>query len=110
MLLVFLQESTVKASEDQDEAASSSNQPQQNVTNPMLRRRKLSYHSQDQTHSDNEREPTSPLPEMPDLSQTTSSHLSTTGSPAQVSSPPAATQVSCYVMASYFIIKLLYSS
>ncbi|XP_050949385.1 BRCA1-A complex subunit RAP80 isoform X2 [Labeo rohita] len=87
-----LNESTVKASEDQDEAASSSNQPQQNVTNPMLRRRKLSYHSQDQTHSDNEREPTSPLPEMPDLSQTTSSHLSTTGSPAQVSSPPAATQ------------------
>ncbi|KAI2651109.1 BRCA1-A complex subunit RAP80 [Labeo rohita] len=91
MSLIY-EESTVKASEDQDEAASSSNQPQQNVTNPMLRRRKLSYHSQDQTHSDNEREPTSPLPEMPDLSQTTSSHLSTTGSPAQVSSPPAATQ------------------
>uniref|UniRef100_A0A671RUE5 BRCA1-A complex subunit RAP80 n=1 Tax=Sinocyclocheilus anshuiensis TaxID=1608454 RepID=A0A671RUE5_9TELE len=45
------------------------------------------------THSKNET--TSPLPEMPDLSQTTSSHLSMRSSPAQVSSPPANTQVSC---------------
>ncbi|XP_042603437.1 BRCA1-A complex subunit RAP80 isoform X1 [Cyprinus carpio] len=88
-----LNESTVKASEGQDKAASSTDQPQQDVTNAISRlRRKLSYPGRDQTHSENERETTSPLPEMPDLSQATSSHLSTRSSPAQVSSPSATTQ------------------
>ncbi|KAK2872975.1 hypothetical protein QQF64_017290 [Cirrhinus molitorella] len=87
-----LNENTVKVSEGQDEEASSSNQPQQNVTIAMSHKRKLSYHSQDQTPSDHERETTSPLPEMPDLSQTSSSHLSTRSSSAQVSSPLATTQ------------------
>ncbi|XP_016347454.1 BRCA1-A complex subunit RAP80-like isoform X2 [Sinocyclocheilus anshuiensis] len=87
-----LNESPVKASEGQDEAASSTDQPQQNVTNAMSRlRRKLSYPGRDQRHSENERETTSPLPEMPDLSQATSSHLSTRSSPSQVSSPSATT-------------------
>ncbi|XP_016366521.1 BRCA1-A complex subunit RAP80-like isoform X1 [Sinocyclocheilus rhinocerous] len=86
-----LNESTVKALEDQDEAASSTDHPQQNVTNAISHlRQKLSFSSRDQTHSENET--TSPLPEMPDLSQTTSSHLSMRSSPAQVSSPPANTQ------------------
>lgn len=88
-----LNESTVKASNGQDEAVSSTDQPQQNVTNAISRlRRKLSYPGRDQTHSENERETTSPLPEMPDLSQATSSHLSTKSSPTQVSSPSATTQ------------------
>ncbi|XP_016399118.1 BRCA1-A complex subunit RAP80-like isoform X1 [Sinocyclocheilus rhinocerous] len=88
-----LNESPVKASEGQDEAASSTNHPQQNVTNAMSRlRRKLSYPGRDQRHSENERETTSTLPEMPDLSQATSSHLSTRSSPAQVSGPSATTQ------------------
>lgn len=87
-----LNESSAKASEGQDEASSSSDQPQQNVANMISHlRRKLSYPSQDQTHSENERETTSPLPEMPDLSQTTSSHLSSRSS-AQVSRTPATTQ------------------
>lgn len=109
MLLVFLQKSTVKASDSQDEAASSTDQPQQNVTNAISRlRRKLLYPGRDQTHNENEREMISPLPEMPDLSQATS-HLSTRSSPAQVSSPSATSQVS-YEMASHFIIKLLFSA
>ncbi|XP_073680453.1 uncharacterized protein uimc1 [Garra rufa] len=83
---------TVKALEGQDEEASSSDQPQQNVTHASRLRRKLLYPSRDQTHSENERETTSPLPDMPDLSQATSSHLSTTSSLAQVSSPLATTQ------------------
>ncbi|XP_048021155.1 BRCA1-A complex subunit RAP80 isoform X5 [Megalobrama amblycephala] len=87
-----LNESTVKASEGQDEAASSSDQPQQNVASAISHlRRKLSYPSQDQTNSENERETTSPLPEMPDLSPMTSSHLSSKSS-AQVSRTPATTQ------------------
>ncbi len=111
MLLVFLQKSTVKASDGQDDAASSTDQPQQNVTNAISRlRRKLLYPGRDQTHSEKEREIISPLPEMPDLSQATSSHLSTRSSPAQVSSPSAASQVSCYEMASHFIFKLLFSA
>lgn len=109
MLLVFLQESSVKALEGQDEAASSTDQPQQNVTNAISHlRRKLSFSSRDQTHSENET--TSPLPEISALSQTTSSHLSMRSSPSQVSSPPATTQVSCYERASHVIIKLLFSS
>ncbi|XP_059382681.1 BRCA1-A complex subunit RAP80 isoform X3 [Carassius carassius] len=87
-----LNESTGKASEGQDEAASSTDQPQQNVTNAICLRRKLSYPGRDQTHSENERETTSPLPEMPDLSQATSSHLSTRSSPALVYSPSATTK------------------
>ncbi|XP_067231318.1 BRCA1-A complex subunit RAP80 isoform X2 [Chanodichthys erythropterus] len=87
-----LNESTVKASEGQDEAASSSDQPQQNVASAISHlRRKLSYPSQDQTNSENERETTSPLPEMPDFSPMTSSHLSSKSS-AQVSRTPATTQ------------------
>ncbi|XP_043077306.1 BRCA1-A complex subunit RAP80 isoform X2 [Puntigrus tetrazona] len=87
-----LNERTLKASEGQDEAASSTDQLQ-HVTNAVSRlRRKLLYPGQDQTHSENERETRSPLPEMPDLSQATSSHLSTMSSPAQVSSPSATTQ------------------
>ncbi|XP_051733107.1 BRCA1-A complex subunit RAP80 isoform X3 [Ctenopharyngodon idella] len=87
-----LNESTVKASEGQDEAASSSDQPQQNVANAISHlRRKLSYPSQDQTNRKNERETTSPLPEMPDLSPMASSHLSSKSS-AQVSRTPATTQ------------------
>ncbi|XP_067280788.1 BRCA1-A complex subunit RAP80 isoform X2 [Pseudorasbora parva] len=84
--------SSAKASKGQDEASSSSDQPQQNVANTISHlRRKLSYPSQDQTHSENERETTSPLPEMPDLSQMTSSHVSSRSS-AQVSRTPATTQ------------------
>ncbi|KTF83657.1 hypothetical protein cypCar_00024893 [Cyprinus carpio] len=86
-----LNESSVKALEGQDEAASSTDQPQQNVTNAISHlRRKLSFSSRDQTHSENET--TSPLPEISALSQTTSSHLSMRSSPSQVSSPPATTQ------------------
>ncbi|XP_052443487.1 BRCA1-A complex subunit RAP80 isoform X2 [Carassius gibelio] len=88
-----LNESTGKASAGQDEAASSTDQPQLDVTNAISRlRRKLSYTGRDQTHSENERETTSPLPEMPDLSQATSSHLSTRSSPTLVSSPSAKTK------------------
>ncbi|CAM4671264.1 unnamed protein product [Leuciscus chuanchicus] len=87
-----LHESAVKDSQGQDEAASSSGQPQQNVANTILHlRRKLSYPRQDQRHSENEREKTSPLLEMPDLSQVTSSHLSSR-SLTQVSKTPATSQ------------------
>ncbi|XP_052392389.1 BRCA1-A complex subunit RAP80 isoform X1 [Carassius gibelio] len=66
-----LNESSLKALEGHDEAASSTDQPQQNVTSEIS---------------------TSPLPEMSDPSQKTSIHLSIRSSPAQVSSPPASTQ------------------
>ncbi|XP_059398442.1 BRCA1-A complex subunit RAP80-like isoform X2 [Carassius carassius] len=66
-----LNESSLKALEGQNEAASSTDQPQQNVTSEI-------------SHS--------PLPEMSDPSQKTSIHLSIRSSPALVSSPPASTQ------------------
>ncbi|XP_039534189.1 nucleolar and coiled-body phosphoprotein 1 [Pimephales promelas] len=88
MLHVFLQESAVNDSQGQDEAASSSGQPQQDVANTVLHlRRKLSYPRPDPTHSETERENTSPLLEMPDLSQTTSSRSS-----MQLSKTPATSQ------------------
>ncbi|XP_077052878.1 uncharacterized protein uimc1 isoform X3 [Siphateles boraxobius] len=87
-----LHESAVKDSQGQEEAASSSGQPQQNVANTELHlRRKLSYPSQDQRHREKEREKTSPLLEMPDLSQKTSSDLSSR-SLTQVSKTPATSQ------------------
>ncbi|KAK7130711.1 hypothetical protein R3I94_016003 [Phoxinus phoxinus] len=87
-----LHESAVNDSQGQDEAASSSGHPQQSVANTILHlRRKLSYPRPDQRHSGNERENTSPLQEMPDLSQVTSSHLSSR-SLTQVSKTPATSQ------------------
>lgn len=87
-----LNESVVKPSDGlENEAGSSSDQPLENEAETFTNlRRKLCYHSQDQTHNEIERE-TSPLPEMPDLSQTTSSHISSM-SPAHISRPSADTQ------------------
>ncbi|XP_056302434.1 BRCA1-A complex subunit RAP80 [Danio aesculapii] len=87
-----LNESVVKPSDSlENEAGSSSDQPLENEAETSTNlRRKLCYPSQDQTHNEIERE-TSPLPEMPDLSQTTSSNISSM-SPAHISRPPADTQ------------------
>lgn len=83
------------------EASSSSAQPRQSVSDVISRlRRKLSYSNKNETRSEREspaaqadgteRESTSPLPEMPDLSQTTPSPSS--NSSAQVCGPPVASQ------------------
>ncbi|XP_051537159.1 BRCA1-A complex subunit RAP80-like isoform X2 [Myxocyprinus asiaticus] len=95
-------DSSVKSSECRYEAASSSAQPQQSEAKVILHlRRKLSYPSQDGAlhgkqssvaqDGEDERETTSPLPEMPDLSQTASLHHSSSNS-AVLSGPPAASQ------------------
>ncbi|XP_057216089.1 BRCA1-A complex subunit RAP80 isoform X1 [Triplophysa rosa] len=83
------------------EASSSSAQPQQSMSNIISRlRRKLSYPKQTEVHSgrespvaqadETERESTSPLPEMPDLSQITPSPSSSRS--AQVCGTPVPSQ------------------
>lgn len=88
-----LNERVVKPSDGlQNEAGSSSDQPLENEAETLSNlRRKLFYPCQDHTHNEIDRETTSPLLEMPDLSQTTSSHISSM-SPAHKSRPPADTQ------------------
>lgn len=99
-----MQESVVKPSDGlENEAGSSSDQPLENEAETLSNlRRKLFYPCQDHTHNEIDRETTSPLLEMPDLSQTTSSHISSM-SPAHKSRPPADTQVSCYEMALHYV-------
>ncbi|XP_051955365.1 BRCA1-A complex subunit RAP80-like isoform X2 [Xyrauchen texanus] len=97
-----LNDSSVKSSERQYEAASSSAQPQQSEAKMILHlRRKLSYTSQDGAlhgkqisvahDGEDERETTSPLPEMPDLSQTASLNHSSSNSDV-LSGHPLASQ------------------
>lgn len=99
MCCVFLQDG---------DASGSPAQPQQSISGVISRlRRKLAYPSQNQTRGDSdvsEREHTSPLPEMPDLSETTASLSS--NSSAQVFELPKSSQVSFYD--SHALVRLMY--
>ncbi|XP_055035222.2 uncharacterized protein uimc1 [Misgurnus anguillicaudatus] len=75
------------------ETSSSAAQPQQSISGVSRLRRKLMYPSQNQTRGGSdvtERESTSPLPEMPNLSETTASLSS--NSSAQVFELPKSSQ------------------